>query len=104
VHGYSTDGITQISAVQVLRLGVQRAAPRRRGVPHDEVRRDPSRNRHRGRAWPAHGRFELGTTTIVNASLVDENYQPVNPVVEIELTRRGQRGSAELGLVEDLDQ
>jgi Icc-related predicted phosphoesterase len=41
-----------------------------------------------GHIHEAHGRFALGATTIVNASLVDERYRPVNPVVEIELTGR----------------
>jgi Icc-related predicted phosphoesterase len=38
-----------------------------------------------GYIHPAHGRYRLGTTEIINASLVDEDYRPVNPVVTIEL-------------------
>jgi Icc-related predicted phosphoesterase len=41
-----------------------------------------------GHIHPAYGRYRLGETEIVNAALVDENYRPVNPVVEIELTAR----------------
>jgi Icc-related predicted phosphoesterase len=38
-----------------------------------------------GHIHPAYGRYRLGATEIINASLVDESYRPVNPVVEIEL-------------------
>ena len=38
-----------------------------------------------GHIHPAHGRYHLGATEIVNASLVDEDYRPVNPVVTINL-------------------
>ena len=38
-----------------------------------------------GHIHPAYGRYRLGATEIVNASLVDEHYRPVNPVVPIEL-------------------
>jgi Icc-related predicted phosphoesterase len=38
-----------------------------------------------GHIHPAYGRYRLGATEIVNASLVDEDYQPVNAVVTIEL-------------------
>jgi Icc-related predicted phosphoesterase len=38
-----------------------------------------------GHIHPAYGRYRLGTTEIINASLVDEDYRPVNPVVRIEL-------------------
>jgi Icc-related predicted phosphoesterase len=41
-----------------------------------------------GHIHGGHGRFHLGATTIVNASLVDSDYRPINPVVEIELTGR----------------
>jgi Icc-related predicted phosphoesterase len=41
-----------------------------------------------GHIHPAYGRYRLGETEIVNAALVDENYRPVNPVIEIELTAR----------------
>jgi hypothetical protein len=34
---------------------------------------------------PAYGRYRLGATEIINASLVDNRYQPVNPVVAIQL-------------------
>ena len=36
-----------------------------------------------GHIHPAYGRYRLGETEIVNASLVDERYRPVNPVVQI---------------------
>ena len=38
-----------------------------------------------GHIHPAYGRYRLGATEIINASLVDNRYQPVNPVVEIQL-------------------
>ena len=38
-----------------------------------------------GHIHPAYGQYRLGTTEITNASLVDEDYRPVNPVVRIEL-------------------
>jgi len=38
-----------------------------------------------GHIHPAFGRYRLGTTEIINASLVNEEYRPVNPVVRIEL-------------------
>ena len=38
-----------------------------------------------GHIHPAHGRYRLGDTEIVNASLVDEEYRPVNPVVQIQI-------------------
>jgi Icc-related predicted phosphoesterase len=36
-----------------------------------------------GHIHPAYGRYRLGETDIINASLVDEQYRPVNPVVEV---------------------
>jgi hypothetical protein len=33
----------------------------------------------------SYGQHRLGTTQIINASLVDEDYRPVNPVITIEL-------------------
>jgi Icc-related predicted phosphoesterase len=38
-----------------------------------------------GHIHPAYGRYRLGETEIVNASVVDNEYRPVNPVVEITL-------------------
>jgi Icc-related predicted phosphoesterase len=38
-----------------------------------------------GHIHPGYGRYRLGATEIVNASLVDEAYRAVNPAVEIEL-------------------
>lgn len=38
-----------------------------------------------GHIHPAYGRYRLGPTEIINASLVDDHYRPVNPVVELEL-------------------
>jgi Icc-related predicted phosphoesterase len=38
-----------------------------------------------GHIHSGYGRYRLGATEIVNASLVDDDYRPVNPVVEIEL-------------------
>ena len=38
-----------------------------------------------GHIHPGYGRYRLGPTEIVNASLVDNAYRPVNPVVEISL-------------------
>jgi hypothetical protein len=38
-----------------------------------------------GHIHPADGQYRLGATEIINASLVNEDYRPVNPVVEIEL-------------------
>ena len=42
-----------------------------------------------GHIHEAQGWFELGATRIVNASLLDEDCRPVNPVIELELTGRG---------------
>ena len=36
-----------------------------------------------GHIHPAYGRYRLGETEVINASLVDEEYRPVNPVVEV---------------------
>ena len=41
-----------------------------------------------GHIHPAYGCYRLGVTEIINASLVNEEYRPVNPVVEVELTGR----------------
>jgi Icc-related predicted phosphoesterase len=38
-----------------------------------------------GHIHSAYGRYRLGTTEIINASLVDDRYQPVNPVVGVQL-------------------
>ena len=38
-----------------------------------------------GHIHPAYGHYRLGETEIINASLVDNRYRPVNPVVAIEL-------------------
>jgi Icc-related predicted phosphoesterase len=38
-----------------------------------------------GHIHPGYGRYRLGDTEIVNASLVDNRYEPVNPVVQIDL-------------------
>jgi len=38
-----------------------------------------------GHIHPSYGRYRLGDTEIVNASLVDNRYEPVNPVVQIDL-------------------
>ena len=38
-----------------------------------------------GHIHPAYGRYRLNATEIINASLVDEDYRPVNPVIKIEL-------------------
>ena len=38
-----------------------------------------------GHIHPAYGRYRLGATEIINASLVDDGYRPVNPVVRIVL-------------------
>ena len=40
-----------------------------------------------GHIHPAYGRYRLGVTEIINASLVDEQYRAVNPVVEVDLAR-----------------
>jgi Icc-related predicted phosphoesterase len=36
-----------------------------------------------GHIHPAYGRYRLGDTDIINASLVDDRYRLANPVVEI---------------------
>jgi Icc-related predicted phosphoesterase len=36
-----------------------------------------------GHIHPAHARYRLGETQIVNASLIDDQYRPVNPVVAV---------------------
>jgi Icc-related predicted phosphoesterase len=36
-----------------------------------------------GHIHSAYGSYRLGDTEIVNASLVDDGYRPVNPVVEV---------------------
>jgi Icc-related predicted phosphoesterase len=38
-----------------------------------------------GHIHPAYGRYRLGATEIINASLVDEDYRPANAVIKIEL-------------------
>jgi Icc-related predicted phosphoesterase len=38
-----------------------------------------------GHIHPAYGRYRLGGTEVINASLVDEGYRPVNPLIKIEL-------------------
>ncbi len=38
-----------------------------------------------GLIHPGCGRYRLGATEIVNAALVDNAYEPVDPVVEITL-------------------
>jgi Icc-related predicted phosphoesterase len=38
-----------------------------------------------GHIHPGYGRYRLGKTEIVNAAYVDNDYRPVNPVVEVEL-------------------
>lgn len=38
-----------------------------------------------GHIHPAYGRYRLGATEIINASLVNEDYHPVNPAIKIEL-------------------
>jgi Icc-related predicted phosphoesterase len=38
-----------------------------------------------GHIHPAYGRYRLGATEVLNASLVDEGYRPVNPVIKTEL-------------------
>jgi Icc-related predicted phosphoesterase len=38
-----------------------------------------------GHIHPAYGRYRLGATEVINASLVDEDYRPVNAVIKIEL-------------------
>ena len=38
-----------------------------------------------GHIHPGYGRYRLGETEIINAAYVDNDYQPVNPLVEIEL-------------------
>jgi Icc-related predicted phosphoesterase len=38
-----------------------------------------------GHIHPGYGRYRRGDTEIINASLVDNDYRPVNPVVTIEL-------------------
>jgi Icc-related predicted phosphoesterase len=38
-----------------------------------------------GHIHPAYGLYRLGDTEIVNASVVDNDYEPVHPVVEITL-------------------
>ena len=38
-----------------------------------------------GHIHPAYGSYRLGDTEVVNASLVDDEYRPVNPVVSVAL-------------------
>jgi Icc-related predicted phosphoesterase len=38
-----------------------------------------------GHIHPGYGRYRLGATEIINASLVNEGYRPVNPVIMTEL-------------------
>jgi Icc-related predicted phosphoesterase len=38
-----------------------------------------------GHIHPAYGRYRLGATEIINASLVDARYQPINAPIETEL-------------------
>jgi Icc-related predicted phosphoesterase len=38
-----------------------------------------------GHIHPAYGQYRLGATEIINASLVDEDYRPVNPVIKTDL-------------------
>ena len=48
--------------------------------------RAPPAAARRGRPHPpGYGRYRLGETEIINAAYVDNDYQPVNPLVEVEL-------------------
>jgi Icc-related predicted phosphoesterase len=38
-----------------------------------------------GHIHPSYGRYRLGETEIINAAYVDNDYRPVNPLVEVEL-------------------
>jgi Icc-related predicted phosphoesterase len=38
-----------------------------------------------GHIHPAYGSYRLGGTNVINASLVDNEYRPVNPVVQIAI-------------------
>jgi Icc-related predicted phosphoesterase len=38
-----------------------------------------------GHIHPGYGRYTLGSSEILNAAVVDEAYQPINPVVELKL-------------------
>jgi Icc-related predicted phosphoesterase len=38
-----------------------------------------------GHIHSGYGRYQLGDTEIINASLVDNDYRPVNPAVRIVL-------------------
>ena len=38
-----------------------------------------------GHIHPGYGRYQLGDTEIINAALVDDRYEPVNPPVELTL-------------------
>jgi Icc-related predicted phosphoesterase len=38
-----------------------------------------------GHIHPGYGRYRLGETEIINAAYVDNDYQPANPLVEVEL-------------------
>lgn len=38
-----------------------------------------------GHIHPAYGSYRLGDTEIINASLVDNEYRPVNPVVQVSV-------------------
>jgi len=38
-----------------------------------------------GHIHPAYGSYRLGYTEIINASLVDDEYRPVNPVVQVHV-------------------
>ena len=38
-----------------------------------------------GHIHSGYGRYQLGETEVINAALVDNDYRPVNPLVEITL-------------------
>jgi calcineurin-like phosphoesterase family protein len=67
-------------------------APGSKGQPHigssaltDAIQRLQPRLVVVGHIHPGYGRYRLGETEIVNAAYVDNDYRPVNPVVEVEL-------------------
>jgi Icc-related predicted phosphoesterase len=73
-------------------LGYGDLAPGRAGDVHvgsnamtETIRRVRPRLMVCGHIHPAYGGYRLGDTEIVNASLVDNRYRPVNPVVMLEL-------------------
>ena len=66
-------------------IDAPRAATRRSSALTEAIERLQPRLVSVGHIHPGYGRYRLGETEIINAAYVDNDYQPANPLVEIEL-------------------